>query len=45
MKFPKNILEIGALQPDYMGFIFYPKSKRYVGDDFSPKSLEKLPKT
>ncbi len=44
MKFPKNILEIGALQPDYMGFIFYPKSKRFVGEDFSPKSLEKLPK-
>ncbi|PZO29293.1 MAG: N-(5'-phosphoribosyl)anthranilate isomerase [Flavobacteriaceae bacterium] len=44
MKFPKNILEVGALQPDYMGFIFYPKSKRYVGEDFSSKSLEKLPK-
>ena len=43
MKFPKNILEVGALQPDYMGFIFYPKSKRYVGEDFSSKSLEKLP--
>ncbi|WP_445453304.1 phosphoribosylanthranilate isomerase [Flavobacterium sp. 25HG05S-40] len=43
MKFPKNILEVGALQPDYMGFIFYPKSKRYVGADFSNKSLEKLP--
>jgi phosphoribosylanthranilate isomerase len=42
MKFPKNILEVGALQPDYMGFIFYPKSKRYVGEDFSLKSLEKL---
>lgn len=42
MKFPKNILEVGALQPDYMGFIFYPKSKRYVGADFSSKSLEKL---
>ena len=42
MKFPKNILEVGALQPDYMGFIFYPKSKRFVGEDFSPKSLEKL---
>ena len=42
MKFPKNILDVGALQPDYMGFIFYPKSKRFVGEDFSPKSLEKL---
>lgn len=45
MKFPKNILEIGALQPDFMGFIFYPKSKRFVGDNFSSKSLEKLPST
>jgi len=44
MKFPKNILEVGALHPDYMGFIFYPKSKRYVGENFSYKSLEKLPK-
>lgn len=45
MKFPKNILEVGAYHPDYMGFIFYPKSKRFVGEDFSPKSLEKLPKS
>ncbi len=45
MKFPKNILEVGALQPDYMGFIFYPKSKRFVGEDFSPKSLKKLPES
>ena len=44
MKFPKNILEIGALQPDYMGFIFYSKSKRFVGENFSIKSIEKLPK-
>jgi len=44
MKFPKNILDIGVLQPDYMGFIFYSKSKRFVGEDFSPKSLKKLPK-
>jgi len=45
MKFQKNILEVGALQPDYMGFIFYPKSKRFVGEDFSPKSLKKLPES
>lgn len=43
MKFPKNILEVGAYHPDYMGFIFYPKSKRFVGEYFSSKSLEKLP--
>lgn len=45
MKFPKNIYEIGTLQPDFMGFIFYPKSKRFVGENFSLKSIEKLPKT
>ncbi len=45
MKFPKNIREIGALQPDFMGFIFYPKSKRFVGDNLSISSLEKLPKS
>ena len=30
-----NILAVGALQPDYMGFIFYEKSKRFVGNNFS----------
>jgi len=30
MKFPENIMEIAALQPDYFGFIFYDKSPRYV---------------
>lgn len=29
-----NILQVAALQPAYMGFIFYPKSPRYVGEDF-----------
>lgn len=28
MKFPENIAEIAALQPDYLGFIFYDKSPR-----------------
>lgn len=30
-----NILDVSAVQPDFMGFIFYPKSPRYVGDAFS----------
>jgi len=29
-----NIEEVVALKPDYVGFIFYPKSPRYVGLDF-----------
>lgn len=29
-----NIREVAALQPDFMGFIFYPKSPRFVGNDF-----------
>ncbi|MET4082818.1 phosphoribosylanthranilate isomerase [Pedobacter sp. UYP30] len=30
MKFAANIAEIAALKPDYMGFIFYDKSPRYI---------------
>lgn len=32
MKDPHNIAQIASIHPDYMGFIFYNKSKRYVGD-------------
>lgn len=34
MRDKNNILEVAALCPDYMGFIFYKGSKRFVGDDF-----------
>ena len=34
MRERSNILEVAALQPAYMGFIFYEKTPRYVGDDF-----------
>src|ERR1700761_2142177 len=27
-----NIEAVAALQPDYMGFIFYPQSPRYIGE-------------
>ncbi|MDI9257142.1 MULTISPECIES: phosphoribosylanthranilate isomerase [Flavobacterium] len=30
MKYPENIKEIAALQPDYLGFIFYNKSPRLL---------------
>jgi phosphoribosylanthranilate isomerase len=29
-----NIADVTALQPDYIGFIFYAKSPRYIGEDF-----------
>ncbi|MGI9542060.1 MAG: phosphoribosylanthranilate isomerase [Cyclobacteriaceae bacterium] len=32
MKNPENIRQVAALGPDYMGFIFYPPSPRYVGE-------------
>jgi len=34
LKYKENIEQIAALQFDYMGFIFYPKSKRFVGEYF-----------
>ncbi len=30
----ENIEQVASLQPDYMGFIFYSKSPRYVGEKF-----------
>ncbi len=34
MRDAKNIMDVAALSPDYMGFIFYPKSPRFVGEEF-----------
>jgi phosphoribosylanthranilate isomerase len=42
MRDPENILQVSELHPDYMGFIFYPKSKRFVGTEF--QIPEQLPK-
>ena len=32
MRDPENIQELTALKPDFIGFIFYPKSPRYVSE-------------
>lgn len=46
MRYSANIAEVAALQPEYMGFIFYKQSPRYVGDDFDlpalPESIKKV---
>ena len=44
MKYPDNILEIGSLLPDYMGFIFWDKSARYFDGIIPelPKSIKKV---
>lgn len=39
MREPANIAAVAALQPDYMGFIFYPESARYVGENAGIPSL------
>ncbi len=43
MRDPENILGVIAALPDYMGFIFYPKSKRFVGVEPSVKVLDMIP--
>ena len=44
MKHPDNILELGALLPDYMGFIFWDKSARYF-DGIIPELPQSIKKT
>ena len=39
----KNITNIASLKPDYMGFIFYRKSPRYVGEEYSAENMHHLP--
>lgn len=36
MRDRENILSLVELNPDYIGFIFYERSKRYVGELFDP---------
>lgn len=47
MRDDDNILAIADLKPDYMGFIFYSQSPRFVGKDFEflfgiPESIKKV---
>jgi phosphoribosylanthranilate isomerase len=44
MKYPDNILEVGSLLPDYLGFIFWEKSARYFDGTIPtlPQSIKKI---
>ena len=44
MKYPENMLEVGTLLPDYMGFIFWEKSARYFDGIIPalPKTIKKV---
>jgi phosphoribosylanthranilate isomerase len=44
MKYPENIVDVGALLPDYMGFIFWEKSARYFDGEMPnlPISIKKV---
>lgn len=44
LKNKNNILEIKTLLPEYLGFIFYKKSPRYVGNNFVAPTLKKIQK-
>jgi phosphoribosylanthranilate isomerase len=43
MREPASLAAVAALQPDFLGFIFYPKSSRYVGEELSAETLAALP--
>jgi phosphoribosylanthranilate isomerase len=43
MRQQQNIKAVLALQPDYVGFIFYPPSARYVGEELSEETLHQFP--
>jgi phosphoribosylanthranilate isomerase len=38
----RNIMDVAALKPDLIGFIFYPLSSRYAGD-MDPEIIKELP--
>lgn len=43
MREAANLWAIADLTPDFLGFIFYKKSPRYMGDTLSPELLRSLP--
>ena len=43
MREASSLAAVAALQPDFLGFIFYPKSSRYIGQELNADSLKNLP--
>ena len=43
MRNQSNIEDLVKLKPDYIGFIFYPKSKRFIGDQIPPDIQTLIP--
>lgn len=43
MRDPENIDAVCASMPDFLGFIFYPKSKRYVGEEPDRSIFDRVP--
>lgn len=44
MKDPESLKQIAGLGPDLIGFIFYPKSPRYVVEALDPSVVRQIPK-
>ena len=47
MRDPENITAVASLRPQYLGFIFYPRSPRFVGESFDipgnlPASIKRV---
>jgi phosphoribosylanthranilate isomerase len=43
MRDVENILQVAEARPDYLGFIFYEQSPRFVGSTFSiPSGMEEI---
>ncbi len=40
-----NLREIAALGPDFVGFIFYDQSPRFVGEDLDVEAVKSLPRS
>lgn len=43
MRHRQNILDLVKVKPDYIGFIFYPKSPRYAGSILKPETTALIP--